>query len=454
MDRYRRQPFDPRNPQPDKDARALLALARWMIRFSPCVAVESTDALFLDITGSQRLFGGFDRLLELVHNALFKLHLHHALAIAPTPGAAWAITFLPNALVLLDLDQIAPALRPLPLATLRLSPPLVQAFAALGIDTIGQLIDLPRQTLPARFGDAPLDRLDQALGRLPEPLHPVTPHQSIEARFDFDSPVHNGDVIWNTLASLVDQLLPPLAHRGMGIRSLAVDFFLPSAPAISKNIALSHPTANPAVLLNLLRCALDAIQLDPNSKIQFDLTALRLRLLTAQPLVHHQIPLLDHDTQAAIPEVDRLIQRLLLRLGEDSVLRPALVESHFPERSFQYLSPAQWPLNISVPLLSCSPAPLLCSSSAPLHLFPHPIEIGCIAANGDEPEARPISFTFNRAVHHITHAVGPQRIAAPWWEGRHHTRDYFDVQDTTGRHWWLFQTVEARRWFLHGTFDA
>ena len=77
--------------EPDRDLRALEALARWMNRFSPAVAIEPPDALMLDVTGSERLFGGMPRLARLVSAALARLGLGHGIAIAPTPGAAWAL---------------------------------------------------------------------------------------------------------------------------------------------------------------------------------------------------------------------------------------------------------------------------------------------------------------------------------------------------------------------------
>ena len=80
--------------RPDKDQRALEAFARWMVRFSPVVAIEPPDVLMLDVTGSERLFHGYDRLCRLVTAALVKLNLGRGdgseIAIAPTPCAAWA----------------------------------------------------------------------------------------------------------------------------------------------------------------------------------------------------------------------------------------------------------------------------------------------------------------------------------------------------------------------------
>ena len=44
--------------EPEADAAALTALADWCVRFSPAVALDPPDGLFLDITGVDHLWGG------------------------------------------------------------------------------------------------------------------------------------------------------------------------------------------------------------------------------------------------------------------------------------------------------------------------------------------------------------------------------------------------------------
>ncbi|PNB52437.1 protein ImuB, partial [Pseudomonas sp. GW531-E2] len=71
------------------------------------------------------------------------------------------------------------ALAPLPTAALRLEPRARDLLKRLGIETIGQLAAVPRAPLARRFGGTLIARLDQASGRLAEPLDPVTPPEAI-----------------------------------------------------------------------------------------------------------------------------------------------------------------------------------------------------------------------------------------------------------------------------------
>jgi protein ImuB len=50
----------------------------------------------------------------------------------------------------------------------------------------------------------------------------------------------------------------------------------------------------------------------------------------------------------------------------------------------------------------------------------------------------------------IVRAIGPERIAGEWWRFREPTRDYFKVQDDTGRWLWVYREVQTNRWFIHG----
>ena len=203
--------------RPDDDRKALAALARWMVRFSPVVAVEPPDALLLDVTGSERVFKGFDRLARLASDALAKLGLGHGLCIAPTPGAAWALaSFAPGGPGVVTPGRLPGALLPLPAAALRLGDDVVEAFALLGIETVGQLTRLPRSTLPARFGAAVLTRLDQAFGRSAEPLVPVGRREPIDAQLLFDGVVESQEAIREALGRVLNEVGGELRRRGCG----------------------------------------------------------------------------------------------------------------------------------------------------------------------------------------------------------------------------------------------
>src|SRR5690606_29916089 len=75
---------------PDADRRLLEALADWCDRYTPLVALDGTDGLFLDITGCAHLFGGEEAMLAGMIARFYEQGIRAQAGLAPTPGAAWA----------------------------------------------------------------------------------------------------------------------------------------------------------------------------------------------------------------------------------------------------------------------------------------------------------------------------------------------------------------------------
>ncbi len=76
---------------PEGEAKSLLELAKWAIRFSPVVALDPPDGLWTDIAGVEHLFGGEEALLTTLLGRLENNGIQALAAIADVPGAAWAV---------------------------------------------------------------------------------------------------------------------------------------------------------------------------------------------------------------------------------------------------------------------------------------------------------------------------------------------------------------------------
>src|SRR5580704_11315414 len=168
-----------RAAEPTADDIALQKLALWATRYTPTASPwgedNGADGFFLDIAGSAHLFGGEGKLIADLAARLEKnFGLPARIAVADTPGTAWALSHYHKAsLFALPPREEATALAPLPLAGLRLTPNTRATLRRLGFKTIGALLDKPRAPFAARFPIELLRRIDQALGRIDEPLVPV-----------------------------------------------------------------------------------------------------------------------------------------------------------------------------------------------------------------------------------------------------------------------------------------
>ncbi len=109
------------------------------------------------------------------------------IGLADTRGAAWALArFDPG---IAAEGEGGARLAPLPVAALRLTPDVCAGLGRMGIATIAQLAAPPRRTVARRFGDAPLMRLDQALGRQAEPVSPAPAPLHFAARLTLPEPI-------------------------------------------------------------------------------------------------------------------------------------------------------------------------------------------------------------------------------------------------------------------------
>jgi protein ImuB len=437
------------------DLRTLDALGRWLIRFTPVVARGWDDAdpdalpavLFLDLTGSERLFKGIDRLVNLVHQSLAQLAIPAHMALAPTPGAAWALAATGGQVpVCINAASLDDAVAPLPVETLRLNETILANLHHLGLHCVGDVLALRRDQLPARFGSLLLKRLDQLTGALLEPLTQLVNEPPISARMEFDAPVESLEDIWLIFSQLLNQVVADLTRRQLGVRQLRL-IFKPDRgwgrSAFKRTISLSRPHRNPTALLDLIRCETERVDCE-HGFIRFQLDVPLYERVTES-----QSQLFDQRSVEEEIELDRLLQRLRVRLGEAAVIRPQWVESYLPERAWQPATDDAAPVAVILP-----------SPPRPLTLFPTPIEIHVVSEPSDDRTGPPRQFTWRGDVHLLLHAVGPERIAGEWWRGHCHTRDYYDVQDQTGRRFWLFRVLHPRgddavvaRWFLHGRFD-
>ena len=199
------------------DAALLESIADWCLRYTPLVACDAPDGLLLDISGCAHLYGGEDALVADLSGRLEAAGFAYRVAIAGSIGAAWAAAHYgePGNYPCGDERKL---LAPLPLAALRLDGGTVAALARVGLKRIGDIVDLPRAPLTARFGAELLRQLDRALGQEHEPLTPRLPVAPYVAEQRFAEPIAREEDVLGSVARLAGRLQVALERRGDGAR--------------------------------------------------------------------------------------------------------------------------------------------------------------------------------------------------------------------------------------------
>jgi protein ImuB len=431
------------------DRRLLDGIADWCQRYTPLLAVDPPDGLMLDIAGCAHLYGGEAGLLADLIARVEGFGFAARGAIASTIGTAFAAARFGDAGIVTPGDERT-ALAPLPIAALRLPEETVAALRRVGLKRIGDILDLPRAPLAARFGEHVLRQLARALGTEREPLTPLLPVAAYVAEQSFAEPIAREEDVLRVLERLGARLESVLERRGEGARSIELALFRTDGAVRRVIVATSRPVRDPSDIraLYVERLASLADALDPG--FGFDLA--RLSVLAAEPCPPEQIGLGESADDA---DLNRLIDRLSTLLGARRVTRLVANDSHIPEVAAASV-PAQASATLANGWAACRRfRDAAALSPRPLRLLAKPEPIEAIATVPDGP---PVRFRWRRAFHEIVAADGPERIEGAWWsEEGGPARDYFRVEDKAGLRFWVFRAGLYRstaqpQWFLHGTF--
>jgi protein ImuB len=414
------------------DQAALLKLAAWCEQFSPIVGLFDTDNLCLDVTGLGALFGSEESLAQLVIRAFHRFRLRAQVAIADTLGAAWAMSHFGNTVVVPP--GHTEALADLPVAALRLDRE-AEILAELGIHQIGQLLSLPREALAARFDPPLLLRLDQATGLVPETIvsHRAPPDIVAETQLEYATDDRRAvDMI---LSQLMARITGTLSNRQEGAIRLECEVRCEAGEPIKFLVGLFRASANCKHLLELTQMQLDRLILSS------PIVAIRLSVLIAARIQTWQPELFEPSRREGQRQVSVLIDRLSSRLGREAVVRAVPQAESQPELAFRYEPLAGVLARKSKKHWKRLPRPL--------RLEPKPIPLEVLSVVPDGP---PIRFQFHGS-HQVAKSWGPERIQTGWWRGRYVQRDYYRVETSEGKRFWLFRRLHDGKWFLHGVFD-
>ena len=429
---------------PDADSQALEKLAIWALRlYSPLVAADPPDGLVLDIQGAAHLFGGEAALIDDARRRLAEFHISSAAALADTWGAAYALArFGKGPVRIVEPDKTGEALRRLPVEALRLPPDMLPDLRLLGLDTIGELSGKPRPQLSKSFGPKLFRRIDQAFGRLNEPIEPVEAPELIRIERTFAEPIGAPETIEKYTRRLTDRMCLRLEEAGLGSRRLDLHFTRTDNRIETIFVGTAKPVRDARRLSKLLVDKIETV--DPGWGVE----KMVMTAAFTEPLVMKQT--LAAFEAPARPDVEDLWDVLSNRHGSDCLYRALSMPTDIPERAVKRVPPT------SDEVGSNRNAPY----RRPQRLYRKPEEIMALAVLPDHP---PRAFTWRGQRYAVACADGPERVRGEWWVSQREkgkVRDYFILEVESGERFWAFRTGDGQhadtgglKWFLHGKFE-
>jgi protein ImuB len=447
---------------PAGDLATLEKLSLWAQRWGPWSALDPPGGVLVDVTGVAHLWGGEAALLADVARALAGRGFGARTALAPTAGAAWALAHHgPPGAILTPHDDLLRSLADLSVAALRLDEGVLAVLRRLGIKRVGDLAGVSgahedpanaaaaRDALARRFRNHrspaanPLLRLDQLLGRVPEPLLPVSARPLPMVTRRLLEPLRHRAPLDRVIADLAQDMMRTLEARRQGARRLELALWRVDGEVLWRRIELAAATRDSDHMIRLFAARLDTLEAG------FGIETVQLRASWTEPLAALQADL-DAAAEHHGTALAGCIDRLSVRLGAEAVTRPVLRASHIPERAQAWQPPLD-------PVHAASHQPA-CHAPRPLKLLDSPEPIAVLHAS---PDGVPQRFRWRGTVCEVARVEGPERIAPEWWRERStaRLRDYYRIEDGAGRRYWVYRQGIAGdgrgglpEWFLHGLY--
>ena len=429
--------------------------------FTPRVVVVEPDALLLEVRGSLRLFGGIEALGARLRQWLEEQRVTPVLAAAPTPLAAlWLAraeggetTNWPR---VAQLSKLPGRLAALPLNCLRWPERVCQDLQAMGVDTVGDCLRLPRDGFARRFGPGLLEDLDRALGRVPDVRRAHVPRRRYSAGLELEHEITDVPRLVRALGPLLLTMGDFLRKRQCCLRGFELRLQHRSMPATRLIFRLVAPAVEAAHFIELVAARLERILLPaPVHRV-------RLRSGVLIPIDAAMVAMTDAFTGARADidpvagvslarrqdplRVPRLVERLRARLCVAAVHGLCLVPEHRPESASKVPEPRVKPHD----LLAWSRQPRSSRREPQTRIelgTPRPLWLLC--------EPQPLAVEQERPCCDgpLVLEQGPERIESGWWDGADVARDYYVARTPAGLRLWIYRERRAeRRWFLHGVF--
>jgi protein ImuB len=422
--------------QPHRQQKLLKKLAEWFIRYSPSVALDEPDGLFLDVSGCTHLWKSEELYLKEISSRLEKEY-HFHIAIADTMGAAWALSHF-SAQQIAAPEQQMQALLTLPPKALRLQDSILQRLAKLGFHHIYSFVHIAPTTLRRRFGDELNMRIGQALGQQHEAFNTIEEPNPYRERLQCLEPIQTAKGIEIAIENLLEILCERLKQEGLGVRNATLNAYRLDGKLQQIKIGTNQPSIHIKHLFKLFELKIK--QIEPDLGIELFI----MEVSKVEPLPQHQESLWHTNTQTNFTEIAELLDRISIKAGKNAIRRYLPQEQHWPENSIKAVADlalqpqTEWPTH--------KPRPTV--------LLNQPENIQVTAPIPDYP---PMNFTYKGQIHRIVKADGPERIEQEWWINDCKHRDYYCVEDEKGQRYWLFRlghydSKVPAQWFIHGFF--
>ncbi|MCL4107096.1 UNVERIFIED_CONTAM: hypothetical protein GTU68_039088 [Idotea baltica] len=216
-------------------------------RFTPLVEPLSLDEAFLDVSGTEGLFGPPREVATQIRLAILQeTRLVASVGVAPNKFLAKVASDLrkPDALVVVDPEGVQDFLDPLPVSRLWGVGRKAEAKLKLvGIQSVQQLRHLPESSLAVALGAKSAAHLHNlAHGRDDRKVIPDREAKSISHETTFHDDIYDSETLLSILVDLSDQVGRRLRRNKLTARTVVLKLRFSNFETITRSQSLRDPT--------------------------------------------------------------------------------------------------------------------------------------------------------------------------------------------------------------------
>ncbi len=296
-------------------------------RYTPMVEPLSSDEAFLDVKGSEGLFGSAETIgRKIKEEILNETGLTASVGLGPNKFLAKLASDLrkPDGFVVITLDKIREILDPLPVGRLwGVGKKAELRLHAQGYKTIGQIAAANPKALERAFGPSAIHLWELAQGIDFRVVTPDRLAKSLSADITFSEDIEDEEVLGEKLLDLVEHLGSRL--RKKEIKAAVIEVKLRSSDFETRSVSKSllEPMNETMLLWGEAKALLQKL-------LKFDLLPARLISVSAVRLVRPgeiQGGLFDTKIIKKQGEIDRTLDAIKEKFGSESIGRGVFLTS-------------------------------------------------------------------------------------------------------------------------------
>jgi DNA polymerase IV len=299
------------------------------LEFTDMIEQVSIDEAFLDVTGSEKLFGAGPEIAAKIKKRIREeLGLTASVGVAANKFIAKVASDLkkPDGLVVVEPGHEREFLAPLPVGRLWGVGPKTEASLKLaGLERIGQIADLQHGELTLRLGKTGAHLWQLAHGIDDRPVLPEEGFKSIGHEVTFEHDTADLELLHATLLSLSEKVTYRLRSNRARARTIAVKYREADFSTYTRRTTLNNPVNTAEIIFPAAQKLFKSLLRDQvlvrligiyASNLEIDAAGTQMSLLDAAP----------QKNQKLATAMDSIVERF----GNQAITRAALVRKKAP----------------------------------------------------------------------------------------------------------------------------